>query len=191
MIIVFNIPSEWMYWKVPVLAIFTLHNVCAVHRGMFSTLGFPYKFSCFPNDLHIYHDISRVVYSWYSPSVLNVPRYTAHPRCTAQKLCRVIFQVWQRTWFWCHSWINRTFPQNDVALQVETPGQSTILSHDMTFIHVMLEVASSNDHETCKCCHRHIFSSFDYRWNIATCCAIYMHSSGILYMTPWTPWNKC
>ena len=32
------------------------HDKCGgyheyVHLGMFSTLGFPYKFSCFPNDL--------------------------------------------------------------------------------------------------------------------------------------------
>ena len=41
------------------------HDECGgisrVHRGMFSTLGFLYKFNCFPNDLpHIYHDIPPV-----------------------------------------------------------------------------------------------------------------------------------
>ena len=40
--------------------------------GMFSTLGFPYKFDCFPNDLpHIYHDIPPGVLM-ISPSVLMI-----------------------------------------------------------------------------------------------------------------------
>ena len=37
------------------------HNECGDTMsiaGVFSTLGFPYKFNCFPNDFpHIYHDI--------------------------------------------------------------------------------------------------------------------------------------
>ena len=54
-----------------------------VHRGMFSTLGFPYKFNCFPNDLPLH-------LSWYplgvlmiSPSVLNTPGVLNILRCTA------------------------------------------------------------------------------------------------------------
>ena len=64
-----------------------------VHWGMFSTLGFPHKFSCFPKDLpHIYHDIHiRNPYEksikrqkttktpgvpWYPPGVLNTPQCT-------------------------------------------------------------------------------------------------------------------
>ena len=43
-----------------------------IHRGMFSTPGFPYKFNCFLNDLpHNNHDILPV-YSWYSPGVLKI-----------------------------------------------------------------------------------------------------------------------
>ena len=55
-----------------------------VHWGMFSTLGLPYKFSCFPDDLpqHL---------SWYPPGVLMIsspsvllisPQCTEHPQCS-------------------------------------------------------------------------------------------------------------
>ena len=87
------------------------HDECRgiswVHRGMFSTLGFPYKFNCFPNDLPPHLSWYLQAYSWYpptvlmiSPTVLNIPRCTAHPRCTAQTLCRVIIrrlQHWSST----------------------------------------------------------------------------------------------
>ena len=35
-------------------------GISRAHQGMFSKLGFSYKFNCFPNNLpHTYHDIPR------------------------------------------------------------------------------------------------------------------------------------
>ena len=50
-----------------------------VHRGIFSALGFPYKFSCFPNDLPPHLSWYPPVYSWYPSSVLNTQVYLWYP----------------------------------------------------------------------------------------------------------------
>ena len=84
-------------------------RISCVHRRMFSTLGFPCKFNCFPMTFpHIYHDIPQctlispsvlttpsvlmisLTILTISPGVLNIPRCIAYPRSTAQRLCRAL-----------------------------------------------------------------------------------------------------
>ena len=103
-----------------------------VHWEMFSTLGFPYKFNCFPNDLppHLSwyprctHDIPPV-YSWsrlmISPTVLIISsRCTEHPPlyCTPPVYCTDIMQsvyMWTRIFFSfkCKLSLNKICSWND------------------------------------------------------------------------------
>ena len=53
---------------------------------MFSTLGFPYKFSCFPNDLNAPPHLSLFP---LPQCTHDIPQFTEHPQCTFDVLMKL------------------------------------------------------------------------------------------------------
>ena len=97
----------------------TLHNVCAVHRGMSSTPG-GYHDKCGGRSLgkqlnlygsHSVLNIHRCTHD--TPSVLNIPR------CTAQALCRVVrFLLKTAVKIFCHMDLTICYEEHSNQLSI-------------------------------------------------------------------------
>ena len=75
---------------------------------MFSTLGFPCKFNCFPNDLpHIYHDIPQCTEHLHCTNDLPHCTHDTPPvYCTdimqGDDISLILYQIWRLYHYWCN-----------------------------------------------------------------------------------------